>query len=132
MKVALFYAKSFEIRERAAAIFDDQEAVKGELARDEIYPPLGIATLAAHLLVGIGVGSATAQTLVLVPDRIIDGYSSKALTDAVVLVEGEHITSTANQRTMRSGRFETPTLGELRQRWNGTVAVTELVLVPDF
>jgi radical SAM superfamily enzyme YgiQ (UPF0313 family) len=50
MKVALLYAKSFAIREKAAAIFQDQEAVKGELARDEIYPPLGIAILAGHLL----------------------------------------------------------------------------------
>ena len=50
MKVALIYAKSIAIREKAAAIFQDDEAVKGELARDEIYPPLGIAILAAHLL----------------------------------------------------------------------------------
>lgn len=31
-------------------------------------------------------------------------------------VGGERLTSTANGRTMRHGRFETPTLGELRQR----------------
>ena len=50
MKVALIYAKSSMVRERAAATFEDREAVKGELARDEIYPPLGIAILAGHLL----------------------------------------------------------------------------------
>lgn len=49
MKVALIYAKSQAIREKAAAIFSDDKAVKGELARDEIYPPLGIAILAAEL-----------------------------------------------------------------------------------
>ncbi|HVS10981.1 MAG TPA: radical SAM protein, partial [Planctomycetota bacterium] len=49
MKVILIYAKSQAIREKAAAIFSDDKAVKGELARDEIYPPLGIAILAAEL-----------------------------------------------------------------------------------
>ncbi len=49
MKVVLIYAKSQAIREKAAAIFSDDKAVKGELARDEIYPPLGIAILAAEL-----------------------------------------------------------------------------------
>jgi len=53
--------------------------------------------LACLLLVGIGVGSATAETLALVPDRIIDGYSAKARTDAVVLVEGERITAVADR-----------------------------------
>jgi radical SAM superfamily enzyme YgiQ (UPF0313 family) len=50
MKVALIYAKSQAIREKAAALFSDEGAVKGELARDEIYPPIGIAILAAQLL----------------------------------------------------------------------------------
>ena len=50
MKVALIYAKSLGIRQKAAEIFSDDEAVKGELARDEIYPPLGIAILAGYLL----------------------------------------------------------------------------------
>jgi radical SAM superfamily enzyme YgiQ (UPF0313 family) len=50
MKVILIYAKSQAIREKAAAIFSDDQAVKGELARDEIYPPLGIGILAAELL----------------------------------------------------------------------------------
>ena len=49
MKVILIYAKSQAIREKAAAIFSDDKAVKGELARDEIYPPLGIAILGAEL-----------------------------------------------------------------------------------
>jgi len=49
MKVVLIYAKSQAIREKAAAIFSDDKAVKGELARDEVYPPLGIAVLAAEL-----------------------------------------------------------------------------------
>jgi radical SAM superfamily enzyme YgiQ (UPF0313 family) len=50
MKVALIYAKSVTLRKKAQAIFQDDGAVKGELARDEIYPPLGIAILAGHLL----------------------------------------------------------------------------------
>ena len=50
MKIALIYAKSQAIREKAAALFSDSTATKGELARDEIYPPLGIAILAAELL----------------------------------------------------------------------------------
>jgi imidazolonepropionase-like amidohydrolase len=53
--------------------------------------------LASLLLVGIGVESATAQTLALVPDRLIDGRSAKARTDAVVLVEGERITAVADR-----------------------------------
>lgn len=48
-KIVLVYAKSQAIREKAAAIFSDEGAVKGELARDEIYPPLGIAILGAEL-----------------------------------------------------------------------------------
>jgi radical SAM superfamily enzyme YgiQ (UPF0313 family) len=50
MKIALIYAKSQAIREKAAALFADDGATKGELSRDEIYPPLGIAILAAQLL----------------------------------------------------------------------------------
>ena len=50
MKVALIYAKSVTLRKKAEAIFQDDGAVKGELTRDEIYPPLGIAILAGHLL----------------------------------------------------------------------------------
>jgi len=53
--------------------------------------------LASLLLVGIGAGSAAAQTLALVPDRVIDGRSDKARTDAVVLVEGERITAVADR-----------------------------------
>jgi radical SAM superfamily enzyme YgiQ (UPF0313 family) len=49
MKVLLIYAKSQAIREKAAALYSDAKAVKGELSRDEIYPPLGIGILAAEL-----------------------------------------------------------------------------------
>ena len=50
LKVVLIYAKSQVVRERAAAVFADASAVQGEMARDEIYPPLGIAILAGRLL----------------------------------------------------------------------------------
>lgn len=50
MKVVLIYAKSQAIRELAAAAFANQDKQKGELARDEIYPPLGISILGAELL----------------------------------------------------------------------------------
>jgi imidazolonepropionase-like amidohydrolase len=50
-------------------------------------------TLIALLWIGIGVGSAAAQTLALVPDRVIDGRAAKARADAAVLVEGERITA---------------------------------------
>ena len=49
MKVVLIYAKSQAIRQKAAEIFADEGQTKGELARDEIYPPLGISILAAEL-----------------------------------------------------------------------------------
>ena len=49
MKVVLIYAKSQAIRQKAAEIFADQSQTKGELARDEIYPQLGITILAAEL-----------------------------------------------------------------------------------
>ena len=49
MKVVLIYAKSQAIREKAAAIFSEDKATKGELARDEVYPPLGIGILGAEL-----------------------------------------------------------------------------------
>jgi imidazolonepropionase-like amidohydrolase len=55
------------------------------------------STPACLLLLGIGVGSATAQTLALVPDRLIDGRSAKARTDAAVLVEGERITAVGDR-----------------------------------
>ena len=50
MKVVLIYAKSQAIRELAAAAFANKDKQKGELARDEIYPPLGISILAAELI----------------------------------------------------------------------------------
>ncbi len=49
MKVVLIYAKSQVIRQKAAEVFADENVTKGELARDEIYPPLGISILAAEL-----------------------------------------------------------------------------------
>src|SRR5688572_14108171 len=49
MKVVLIYAKSQIIRQKAAEVFADESVQKGELARDEIYPPLGISILAAEL-----------------------------------------------------------------------------------
>jgi len=49
------------------------------------------------LLSAIGVGNASAQLLALVPDRVIDGRSAKARTDAVVLVEGERIAAVGDR-----------------------------------
>src|SRR5262245_66310831 len=49
MKVALIYAKSQSIRGKAANAYAEEDATKGEYSRDEIYPPLGISTLAARL-----------------------------------------------------------------------------------
>ncbi len=49
MKVVLIYAKSQTLRQQAAELFADASRTKGEMARDEIYPPLGISILGAHL-----------------------------------------------------------------------------------
>jgi len=49
MKVVLIYAKAQNVREKAAMVFADESLTKGELARDEVYPPLGISILAAWL-----------------------------------------------------------------------------------
>jgi radical SAM superfamily enzyme YgiQ (UPF0313 family) len=49
MKVVLIYAKAQDVRFKAAELFSDETATKGELARDEIYPPLGISILGAIL-----------------------------------------------------------------------------------
>ncbi len=49
MKIALIYAKAQNLKQKAAEVFADDEVTKGELARDEIYPPLGITILAAWL-----------------------------------------------------------------------------------
>lgn len=49
MRVTLIYAKAQSLRDRAAATFSDPSVLKGEMARDEIYPPLGIALLGAVL-----------------------------------------------------------------------------------
>ncbi len=50
MKIALVYAKSQTVRSRAADTYAQEDTTRGEYSRDEIYPPLGIATLAARLL----------------------------------------------------------------------------------
>jgi len=50
MKIVLIYAKSQAIREMAKKLFSDTSNTTGELARDEIYPPLGISLLGAQLL----------------------------------------------------------------------------------
>jgi radical SAM superfamily enzyme YgiQ (UPF0313 family) len=50
VKVALIYAKSQSIRGKAANVYAEEDTTKGEYSRDEIYPPLGIATLAGRLL----------------------------------------------------------------------------------
>ncbi len=47
--------------------------------------------LALLVLIGAGVGSAAAGTIALIPDRLIDGRSAFARTDAAVLVEGKRI-----------------------------------------
>ncbi len=49
MRIALIYAKAQNVREQAANAFADDTVTKGELARDEVYPPLGISILAAWL-----------------------------------------------------------------------------------
>ena len=49
MKVVLIYAKSQAIRELAGELWSDETKLKGEMARDEIYPPLGITILASYL-----------------------------------------------------------------------------------
>ena len=49
MKIVLIYAKSQAIRELASQLFSDDNKNKGELARDEIYPPLGVSLLGAKL-----------------------------------------------------------------------------------
>jgi len=54
----------------------------------------------------------------------LTGFREDRVDDvgAQFTVAGERITSTANGRTMRHGRFEIPTLGELRQRCDSYVA----------
>ena len=49
MRVTLIYAKSQAVRQMASDMFASGAKTKGELARDEIYPPLGISILAAEL-----------------------------------------------------------------------------------
>jgi len=49
MNVVLIYAKSQTLRGTVAGTYADGETTRGEYSRDEIYPPLGIAVLAARL-----------------------------------------------------------------------------------
>ena len=50
--------------------------------------------------------------------QALTGFREHEVDDvaAQFVIDGEHITSTANGRTMRVGNFETPTLGDLRLR----------------
>jgi anaerobic magnesium-protoporphyrin IX monomethyl ester cyclase len=48
MKIVLIYAKSQTLRRSVIGTYAKNET-RGEYSRDEIYPPLGIATLAARL-----------------------------------------------------------------------------------
>jgi hypothetical protein len=64
----------------------------------------------------------------------LTGFREDEVDDvgAMFVVDGEHLTSSANGRTMRVGRFETPTLGELRPRvadaeLPGRLTLTEVV-----
>lgn len=64
----------------------------------------------------------------------LTGFREEAVDDVAgrFAVDGEHITSKANGRTMRVGRFETPTLAELRARAaavdvDGALALDEVV-----
>jgi len=59
--------------------------------------------LLALLLFGAGLGRAAAQTLALVPDRLIDGRSAMARTGAVVLIEGERITAVSDRSEIPPG-----------------------------
>ena len=49
MKVVLLYAKSQTLQGRVANAYAEEDTTRGEYSRDELYPPLGIAILAARL-----------------------------------------------------------------------------------
>ena len=49
MNVVLIYAKSQTLKGSVAGTYADDAVTRGEYSRDEIYPPLGIAVLAARL-----------------------------------------------------------------------------------
>jgi hypothetical protein len=65
----------------------------------------------------------------------LTGFREDAVDDVAACfdVDGEHLTSRPNGRRMRWGRFETPSLAELRRRWNesappgGATRVREVV-----
>jgi len=67
------------------------------------FPHLLRAAIATLSLVGVGAGSASAQTLALVPDRVIDGRAETAQAEAVVLVDGERITAVAGRSEIPAG-----------------------------
>ncbi|HXV37664.1 MAG TPA: amidohydrolase family protein [Myxococcota bacterium] len=58
------------------------------------------ALLALALLLAARAPGASAQTIALVPDRLIDGRSPVARTDAVVLVEGERISAVVDRAAL--------------------------------
>jgi len=58
------------------------------------------AAASALLLATIGLGTAAAETLALVPDRLIDARSSEARTGAVVLVDGERIVAVTDRASI--------------------------------
>ena len=49
MKIALIYAKSQTLQGRVANAYAEEDTTRGEYSRDEIYPPMGISTLAGRL-----------------------------------------------------------------------------------
>jgi len=55
------------------------------------------AVTVSLLLVGIGAATASAETIALVADRLIDGRSSTARTGAVVVVDGERISALSDR-----------------------------------
>ncbi len=66
--------------------------------------------LACLPLIAIAAGAASARTLALLPDRIIDGRSDRARVDVAVLVEGERIVAVASRSEIPDGatRIELP------------------------
>jgi anaerobic magnesium-protoporphyrin IX monomethyl ester cyclase len=49
VKVVLIYAKSQTLRYKVENTYSTEDTTRGEYSRDEIYPPLGILSLAAEL-----------------------------------------------------------------------------------
>jgi imidazolonepropionase-like amidohydrolase len=59
-----------------------------------------LLVVAAFLLVGVS--STSAQTIALVPDRVIDGHSDKAQPDVAVLIEGKKISAIVSRSDIPS------------------------------